>query len=300
MTGGDPRNENPYTSYSTPRAAPTAGISAQGAQYQGNDGGQGAAAKAQKAHSDALNAAEAQRVKQIQNQRTILAKMQPQARAPLEPMVSALTPPKIDDNDFARGLAKLGKQGQDYFAKSPLGTFFDGVSDVFGNDGQSYWESTAPPMSMRGGAERAEYMAKKPWWDQFTYSRTDEQRAEEARREKEKEWNPVSGQNQEFQRKGNGPDGVNGNMVGVTAPISGGNTVGIFGSGFGGGFTPTGRTGPANYFSALPDGIFNSGSSPALVGIQTSYGDSYNAADQWTSNGNATRAAQAAATTGET
>ena len=272
--------------------------SAQGAQYQGNDGGQGAVVQA---HADALNEAEAQRVKQIQNQRTqdiILAKMQPQARAPLEPMVSALTPRKIDDNDFARGLAKLAEQGQDYLAKSPLGTFFDGVSNVFGNDNQSYWESKAPPMSMRGGAERAEYMAKKPWWDQFTYSRTDEQRAAEDKRERDKEWNPVSGQNQEFQRKGNGPDGVNGNMVGVTAPISGGNT-GSIGGGFGSGFTPIGRTRPANYFSALPDGIFNSGSSPALVGIQTSYGDSYNAADQWTENGNATRAAQAAAT-GET
>lgn len=37
MATDDPRNENPYTSYSTSREPPTAGISAQGAQYQGND-----------------------------------------------------------------------------------------------------------------------------------------------------------------------------------------------------------------------------------------------------------------------
>ena len=87
---------------------------------------------------------------------------------------------------------------------------------------------------------------------------------------------------------------------GTTAPLSGGNTGGNNGFiGGGGGFTRVGGGTPGNYFSAIPDGVFNSGSSPSLMGIKTSYGNSYNAADQWTASGNATRAAQAAATTGE-
>ena len=98
----------------------------------------------------------------------------------------------------------------------------------------------------------------------------------------------------------NKPDGVNGNMVGVSAPLSGS----TYGNGFNGfagsgGFTRIDGGTPGNYFSAIPDGVFNSGGSPRLMGIQTSYGNTYNAADQWTAGGNATRAAQAAATTGE-
>jgi hypothetical protein len=92
----------------------------------------------------------------------------------------------------------------------------------------------------------------------------------------------------------NGPDGVNGNMVGVSAPLSGSYVNnGFNGQGYAGGGTY------GNYFSAIPDGIFNSGGSPPLMNIQTSYGNTYNGADQWTASGNATRAAQAAATTGE-
>ena len=67
----------------------------------------------------------------------------------------------------------------DLFNNSMYGKFFEGVSDVFGNEGQSYYETKLPPESMRGGAERAEYMANnpKPWWDQFTYARTPEEKA---------------------------------------------------------------------------------------------------------------------------
>ena len=103
----------------------------------------------------------------------------------------------------------------DLFNNSMYGKIFEGVSDVFGNEGQSYWETKLPPKSMRGGAERAEYIANnpKPWWDQFTYARTPEERA-------------YNSNNSSFLRTGDGAlvRSSNGNAVGTgsfgTRPLS--------------------------------------------------------------------------------
>ena len=103
----------------------------------------------------------------------------------------------------------------DLFNNSMYGKIFEGVSDVFGNEGQSYWETKLPPKSMRGGAERAEYIDNnpKPWWDQFTYARTPEERA-------------YNSNNSSFLRTGDGAlvRSSNGNAVGTgsfgTRPLS--------------------------------------------------------------------------------
>jgi len=103
----------------------------------------------------------------------------------------------------------------DLFNNSMYGKLLEGVSDVFGNEGQSYYETKLPPESMRGGAERAEYIANnpKPWWDQFTYARTPEEKA-------------YNSNNSSFLRTGDGAlvRSSNGNAVGTgsfgTRPLS--------------------------------------------------------------------------------
>jgi len=256
------------------------------------------------------------------------------SRTPLGPDVSSLSnsdaKPAVASNPFISGLNNATDSINEFAANSMivkgLDAFFlnDGVKHPGYNDYQ--WDTRGGD----GGARAAERDADKgPMTlreEFFSYQNTpDQQRAKDNanRLERERIYQNGGGGEPMYNTKGeiigyrdtddnriysnedrrdsygksldnNKPDGVNGNMVGVSAPLSGG----TYNNGFNGqGYRSGGTMG--NYFSAIPDGIFNSGGSPPLMNIQTSYGNTYNGADQWTAGGNATRAAQAAATTGE-
>ena len=225
-------------------------------------------------------------------------------------------------NAFTGALNAVGDGVRDYIMSGPIGAITNAVGDVMGNIGTTYYGSQAPIGMRKNDPDHAKYMAGAPAWDQFTYAMTPE--------EKNKQLphafidgNPTTQIQKDIAAQTNGrapsytiynSDGspniaatvnatnseqrASGN--GVSAPLSGS----TYGNGFNGfagsgGFTRIGGGTPGNYFSAIPDGVFNSGGSPRLMGVQTSYGNSYNAADQWTAGGNATQAVRAAATTGE-
>ena len=65
----------------------------------------------------------------------------------------------------------------DLFNNSMYGKFFEGVSDVFGNEGTTYYGSKAPYGMGVGQPDHEKYMTGAPAWDQFTYARTPEERA---------------------------------------------------------------------------------------------------------------------------
>jgi len=280
---------------------------------------------AQQIHANALNAAEKQRVTALKAQRegALKAKNDTGFLSGVNNAVS----------DFTSGLqgilAPLAAKGREAFKGSMYQTALDGTLGIFGgHKGETYLDSIEPNSMSGGDFTLEEYNARKerPAWDGFTYEMTDDERAASDYRDaadrrmlyrnggggipmvnsageivgyadsddnrvysNESRRDPYTGES--LDKVGNG---------GTTAPLSGGNTGGNNGFiGGGGGFTRVGGGTPGNYFSAIPDGVFNSGGSPAIMNIQTSYGNGYNAADQWTASGNATRAAQAAATTGE-
>jgi hypothetical protein len=318
----DPRGEyNPHSNYSSnvPNNTPAPNYSA------GNGGGGGQAA-AQLAHAAALNGAEAQRVAAEQSQRA--------AEAAEKARITELAANKVPFYSQVRSAeaAEAAKpvsafsgaldSVRDYVMKGPLGAITNAVSDVFGNTGTTYYGSQAPAYMRMNDPDYQKYMADAPVWDQFTYSMTPEEKNSQLPHAFI-DGNPTTDTQKAIAALTNGrapgytiynADGspnitatanatnseqrANGN--GVSAPL--GNST--YGSGFNGiggtgRFTRVGGGTPGNYFSAIPDGVFNSGGSPAIMNIQTSYGNGYNAADQWTASGNATRAAQAAATTGE-
>ena len=232
-------------------------------------------------------------------------------------------------NNFSSGLRNfltpLSKMGQEAFKGSMYQTALDNTLGVFGgHPGQTYGESQVDYYPFPGAKNDA-YEANarnQNVFDQFTYEMTPEERNKQLPHAFI-DGNPTTQIQKDIAAQTNGrapsytiynSDGspniaatvnatnseqrASGN--GVSAPLSG-NTYGNGFNGFAGsgGFTRIGGGTPGNYFSAIPDGVFNSGGSPRLMGVQTSYGNSYNAADQWTAGGNATQAVRAAATTGE-
>jgi len=250
----------------------------------------------------------------------------PLAKPVVNPITGAIT---NGVNNFTSGLrdflTPLSERGREAFKGSMYDTLLSNTLGVFGgHPGQTYGQSQVdyyPFPGAKNDAYEANARNQNPF-DQFTYQMTPEEKNSQLPHAFI-DGNPTTDTQKAIAALTNGrapgytiynADGSpnitatanatnseqrsNGN--GVSAPL--GNST--YGSGFNGiggtgGFTRVGGGTPGNYFSAIPDGVFNSGGSPAIMNIQTSYGNGYNAADQWTASGNATRAAQAAATTGE-
>ena len=219
-------------------------------------------------------------------------------------------------DSISKGVSSLSE----YLVKSPLVETLDNTVGKWfgGHEGQTYGQSTMPPPGTPAYDERMKEGA--PWYDQFTYQMTDDERNSQLDHAFI-DGNPTTDRQRAIAKATGGraptsgnqvfynPDGTlnaaktahavnsqqrgegSGNGSIVPPPVSGGGSSnGGYFPGGGGNNGSVNRTGYAdNYFQAIPDSVFNSVisedgiTSPRLKPVPISYGNSYNAGRRWKS-----------------